>query len=152
MSIAALKHVLQTKLNENKMNPTELEKQAGLSASSVRRILLGNSQNPTLETLIAISNVFGCSIDELIGKRIITKEQGDEIIISDDIVWDNALMKSIFMETFDFICKKNIAPTLKKTINFILETYNFCLLKKNGEFDKAFHEWYIQQKLQENHK
>ncbi len=68
-----LKDIIKSKLEEYNMNASDLERKAGLAPSSVRKILLGTSQNPTLETLNAICDVFHCSIDELVGREPISK-------------------------------------------------------------------------------
>lgn len=65
-----LKDIIQDKLKEHKMNASDLERKAMLAPSSIRKILLGTSKNPTLETLNAICDVFNCSIDELVGRNL----------------------------------------------------------------------------------
>ena len=74
MSTLTLKDIIQSKLEEYHMNASDLERKAGLAPSSIRKILLGTSQNPTLDTLNAICNVFHCSIDELVGRKQINKD------------------------------------------------------------------------------
>lgn len=56
-------------LDERKMNPSELERRAMLAPSTIRKILLSKSPNPTLKTLLSISRVLGCSIDSLVGRE-----------------------------------------------------------------------------------
>ena len=129
------------------MNPSDLERKAGLSVSSVRKILLGSSQNPTLDTLTAIANVFNCSIDELVGKRVFTNNRNDEDELIKDLPWNCDLIKKIIINTCDYIEKNELEKNFEEVINFVAKTYSYCLTKKNGAFDKDFHEWYIQQNL-----
>lgn len=143
MFIETLKRNLQEKLKEHNMNVNELEKQAGIRNSKIRKILLGYSNNPTVETLLIISKVFCCSIDELIGNDV----KNDDLPLPNDTLWDKHLMRSVFKETFDYICTKNISINFKEIIQCVLEIYNYCLSKNNGEFDKQFFEWYFDKHL-----
>lgn len=148
MSEPTLKQIIELKLSEREMSPHILGKKAGLAMSAVHKIIHGNIKNPTLETLLAIARVFDCSLDELVGNRIITKPRAEKALISEDVPWNNELMKPILRATLAFIEQNNLSLNLKETIHFILETYHYCLIKKHGEFDNAFFEWHIQQKLQ----
>jgi transcriptional regulator with XRE-family HTH domain len=145
MSSSNFQDILQKKLNDQKMKMSELEKRASLSGGSVRRILYGKIPNPTLETMISISNVFGCSIDELIGRITINTANTKSLNIQEDVVLDNNLIVLILKETTNYIQKKDINTNLKTFMSFILETYKFFLLKKNGIFDQEFYDWYFQQ-------
>lgn len=146
MSYLNLKKNIQIKLDENQMNPSDLERKAGLSASSVRKILLGSSQNPTLETLRAIADVFGCSIDDLVGKRVFSNDSYESILFK-NLPWNSQLIKAIITATCDHIEKNKLHKTFEEVMVFVAKTYNYCLVKKGGTFDKDFHEWYIQQNL-----
>lgn len=148
MPESTLKQMIELKLSEREMSPHVLGKKAGLAMSAIHKIIHGDIKNPTIETLLAIARVFECSLDELVGNRIITKPQAEKALISEDVPWKNELMKPLLTTTLAFIEKNNLSPSLKETIHFILETYHYCLIKKQGEFDTAFFEWYIQQKLE----
>jgi transcriptional regulator with XRE-family HTH domain len=151
MSVTALKDVLQKKIKERNINISELERRASLSTGSIRRIVNGLVPNPTIETVVAIANVFNCSIDELLGNRTIKALNPSELHIPKEIIWENNLMKSIFLETYNHIQKNNTTTNLQTVVAFILETYNYCLFKKNGVFDKDFYEWYIKQTFSHIH-
>ena len=142
-----LKENIQIKLDENRMNPSELERRAGLSASSIRKILLGNSLNPTLDTLSAISEVFNCTIDELIGKRVVSHEKNHAEDLAQDLPWNNDLIKSIINVTCDYLEEKNINKDFGEVIKLVANTYSYYVMKKSTVFDKDFHEWYMQQNL-----
>lgn len=129
------------------MNPSELERRAGLSPSSIRKILLGNSHNPTLETLSAISEVFNCSFDELIGKRIVSEVKDPDETLAKNLPWNNDLIKSIIRATCDYLEENNIRKDFGEVIKLIASTYCYYVMKKNSVFDKDFHEWYMQQNL-----
>ena len=142
-----LKEILLHKLDENRMKSAELERKAGLSPTSIRKILSAESPNPTLETLMSIANVFQCSLDELVGNCVIRQHPPSEENISRNLKWNSHLMRDIFLSTCDYLEKYRLEKKFGEIITFIAETYNYCVLKKNGAFDREFHEWYIQQKL-----
>lgn len=143
-----LKEVLQTKLEEFEMTPSDLERKAGLSASSIRKLLNLEAPNPTLETLLAIAEVFKCSIDELVGKRIGNfNDQFSTKLSNLNIVFNGVLMQKIVENTSNYLKKQDISDNNFKfndVMNFIVETYNYCVVKKDGQFDENFHEWHIQ--------
>lgn len=148
MSTLTLKDIIQNKLEEYQMNPSDLERKAGLAPSSIRKILLGTSQNPTLGTLNAISNVFHCSIDELVGRKPInTDKEKLKKAVQHDVEWKSELIQLIVDSTCNFIEENRLSPKFFCVISVISDTYTYCLDKKKGEFDASFHEWHLHKKL-----
>jgi transcriptional regulator with XRE-family HTH domain len=145
-----LQNALQTKLQESKMTPTELENKAGLARSTVFRILEGRATNPTIETLYAIAQVLGCSVDELIdGQRVRQKTSSLDLLKAiEDRVWNSNLFLTITNATCDYLKKIDKNLTFKPMLESILEIYNYCIIKKDAEFDNNFHEWYMQKMLE----
>lgn len=142
-----LKETIQTKLSENRMNTAQLEKQAGLSPSAVRKILIGDSANPRLETLAAIAKVFDCTLDELVGKRIVSLQKNDTVTITQNLAWNQNLIKEIINATCEYIEESEIDKNFDEILDFIAKSYGYYMLKKDGVFDKDFHDWYIRQSL-----
>jgi transcriptional regulator with XRE-family HTH domain len=127
------------------MTASDLERKAGLSGSSVRKILHGNSQNPTLETLSAIADVFNCSIDELVGKKVIYHLQTEEnSFLLKDLRWNKKLIKPIIEFTCEFFSSNENNFSFVEMMHLIMEVYAYCMTKKSGEYDSSFHEWYLQ--------
>lgn len=145
MSNTRLKENIKAKLEQYNMNPSDLERKAGLSSSSIRKILLGNSINPTLETLEAISKVFDCSIDDLAGINLKNVDYSN--FLPKRLEWN----RHLFEQVVEHVC--NIIDENKKEVSFdtvipiVSEIYNYCVVKKNGIFDESFSEWYITKKL-----
>jgi transcriptional regulator with XRE-family HTH domain len=129
------------------MNTSELERKAGLSATSVRKMLLGSSQNPTLETLNAIANVFECSIDELVGRRVLQEKNTESEIFKETSPLDSILFRDTVHKSCDCAMKRNQNIKLNDFVQFILEAYKYCQLKKDGNVDNEFIEWYFLQKF-----
>jgi transcriptional regulator with XRE-family HTH domain len=46
----------------------KLAEKAGLSFNAITKIEQGRAEHPTLKTLIKLADVFGMSIDELVGR------------------------------------------------------------------------------------
>lgn len=138
-----LRKNIQEKLNNFQINSSELERKAGLSATSVRKILLGNSQNPTLETLKAIADVFDCSLDELVGRRILEESDStaENFIKKTDLKTE--LFLNIVHKSCECACQNNQQLKLNEFIDFIVLAYKYCLMKKNGIVDNEFIDWYF---------
>lgn len=145
MHIENLKKNIKEKLDQRQMKIADLEKKAGVYNNKIRKIVLGYSTNPTLDTLLAISKVFCCTIDELIGKET----EKEPFSLPDDQLWDKELMQQVFTEMFKYVCEMDFTPSFKQTIFSVLEIYNYCLSKSNGAFDKQFFDWYADKFLEE---
>lgn len=142
--------MIQNKLDEFGMNTSELERRAGLSASSVRRILVGSIDNPTVETLSAIAEVFDCSIDELVGQRVRAKGSSHDLLqISKLLPWNGKLFVDVTNATCDYLDNIKMELTLEQNLKAIIEIYKYCIIQKEGKFDNSFHQWYMQ-KLKED--
>lgn len=142
-----LKKNIQEKLDTYKMNSSDLERKAGLSPTAVRKILLGTSLNPTLETIKAIASVFDCSIDELVGTRIVEERNK----VSDAFLEKHNIDIKLFNDIVNFSCDHALSHKQDININdfmsFITETYKYCTVKKNSSVDKDFIEWFFSQKF-----
>lgn len=80
MNLQYFKVTLRKKLRERKLTLNALSIQADLSEDTLRSIIYGKSQDIKLSTLIKIADVFECSIDDLIGRPVYSKEE--EFVIS----------------------------------------------------------------------
>src|SRR5436190_10910802 len=55
-------------MNNAHLNANELARRTGIPASSIKKIRTNNSPNPTLTTLLPLSNYFSLTLSELIGE------------------------------------------------------------------------------------
>lgn len=60
-------------MNLKNIKPYQLERTANVSVGCIAKILTSDDPNPTLKTLIAISNILGCSINDLTGYLPVNK-------------------------------------------------------------------------------
>lgn len=65
-----LRHKISVHLKEENISVLGFEKKAGLATSMVTKILSGETANPSTQTLIKIANAIGCSLDELLNRKI----------------------------------------------------------------------------------
>ena len=65
-----LRHKISIYLKEKNISVLGFEKKAGLATSMVTKILSGETANPSTQTLIKIANAMGCSLDDLLNRRV----------------------------------------------------------------------------------
>ena len=75
MNLQYFKSTLRKQLREKKLTLNALSVQADLSEDTLRSIIYGKSQDIKLSTMIKIADVFGCSIDDMIGRPIYSEEE-----------------------------------------------------------------------------
>lgn len=140
--IENIKNTIAKKIKEENLSVSSLEKRLGVSRGLIQKILIGKSQNPTLETLASLATVFGSSLDELV-----FGQKREDTRVLDEKIWDTNIMSVIFNETCYFISENKIEPSFKKIITLMLEMYDFFLKENNSIFDKKFFDWYIKKEL-----
>lgn len=64
-------------MNDRGITQEELSEMTGISKSTLAKILSGNSKNPTLQNVTAISHALGISLDAF--ERDETAAEGDEL-------------------------------------------------------------------------
>lgn len=147
-----LAKILEAKLHERQMSPYQLEKSAGLNPTMVVNILAGRSKNPTINTITAIANSLGCSVDELLGigetlKGDISKSGTHDPQIKGKIKpvpLNEDLLRKVVDKTLRCLALENReAFTLNDALNIIEETYKYTLEKGLSDIDEFFIKWFI---------
>lgn len=141
-----LQKQIQNRLEEKNLTINALEKQAGLKRSAARNILQGLSKKPSAETLKAIANVLGCSVDDLIGPN-------DSSLTSISFKTNSTSKvthpwnEKLYVNTLNAILKnlKDKKPDLKfeQVTALIGEVYKYSLAKKSDKIDQDFVKWII---------
>lgn len=139
--MSTLQRRLQQKLEEAQINVSELERRAHLPLSAARRILLGNTKNPTLETIVAISDVLGCSVDELAREEYAT----DPIRSRYPIAFESDLFIQLTEAVKWYLHHHKIPKTVtfNEFIMCIIEMYEFTLTHPERKIDRHFVIWYL---------
>lgn len=139
-----LQRQLKKKLEEAQINASELERRASLPLSAARRILLGNTKNPTLETLLAIANALGCTIDELV-----REEDASHPFIKHESSLLN-FEKELFLQLMDSVkgylhnsANAQNAVSFNDFMTCLWEMYEFFLTHPDRKVDKHFTTWYM---------
>jgi transcriptional regulator with XRE-family HTH domain len=129
-----------------------LERKAGLNIGAVNNILHGVSSNPTAETLIALANVFECSIDELVSRKgsapVINKKPE---VTSDNFAaykWNsNLYLEALEVLNKELSARKNSELNFKQALN-ILQALCFYSLKKNkSHIEESMADWLLDKEL-----
>ncbi len=140
-------------LEEKKMSPAMLEKQAGLKINAVWNILYGRSKNPKISTIKAIADVIGCSINDLLTYKdnlsnnkvnlpnLSVKEEISHKSLNKDLLSNTT---KIVLECLESL--NNLHLNLKQAQAIIEHAYNFSnRTENNNKADRQFVEWIIEQ-------
>ena len=60
---------LKTLRKQKRLSQEKLARLADISYNTIAKIETGKAKNPTFETLSKLADVFGISIDELVGRK-----------------------------------------------------------------------------------
>ena len=146
--IDTLQNNLQTKMTERKISAAELGRNAGLNESAVRNILNGKSNNPGIESLSAIANSLGCSIDELVGQDELDKLKP----ASSDIprsttreitIWDADLYQACTIAVESYLKDRSYKPNGEQILFFIKEAYLYAIKVNDSKPDTKFIHWLL---------
>lgn len=152
--IASIQEQIKDQLEKQHMKVSELEKLSGLSASVIRNILSGRSNNPTLDTLLSIANVLGCSLSDLImdHDKSIYKNRNTDILRdnSSQLEWIAPLLLDIISYVEELFKKENYDANFEVGIYLVKEIYHYSIEKNDRKIDKGFAEWIVGKKIKED--
>ena len=141
-----LQKQIQTRLDEKKLNINALGKKAGLKRSAARNILLGYSKKPSADTLKAIADVLGCTVDDLIGSsstnlnsffsKINTASQSS-------YPWNEKLYLESMKVVTKILKAKKLDLKFEQVTSLIQETYKYSMSKKSEKIDQDFVNWVV---------
>lgn len=142
---------LKAYMKEQNLSVGELEHLAGLKMSAVKNIIQGKSERPRAETLLSISRVLGCSIQDLLGEpndstssRSHIKEGGGNSQMVEDIAFFVKATESI--ATFVQQHYDDRSLNFSELSDIIREVYIYSLKNSYPEVDLKFAEWFIERR------
>lgn len=140
--IENLQEQIENRMQDKNLNARELERRAGLKISAVRNILSGQSKNPGIEVIAAISKLLDCSTDELLG---ISYEKSKSEAPKQKVinVWDYNLYENCLKEVHSYLESKNLKTQAEQILFFIREAYIYSLEGKDKKADLRFIKWII---------
>lgn len=134
--MSALKEKIITFIKDNNLNPSSFCKNTHLSPAAIHNILKADIPNPTIDTVLEISRVMDCSLDDLLDQN----HSNEHIKKIENIDLLKSVCISICVDGADQI--KSFGDFFKATKNI----YNYCLKNNLKSSDKNFVRWYLQNK------
>lgn len=140
-----LANQISIRMRAKKLSVSSLERAAGLSNHSVRNILRGKSKRPSAEVILAVADVLGCSINDLMVKEEIfenTGYSGDKQKILNANYKPSDLMEESVRVVNEKLKRKRKTLTLKQLLNCVEEVYIHAFQNGNN-VDEAYADWFI---------
>ncbi len=139
---------LKTRMESKSLSPAALEKKAGLKRGVIGNILRGSSKNPTSETLVAIADILGCSLDDLLNRSPVKQREDSLFSLEKEMgvqlpktPWDADLYSKTVSAVILSLQTKNLSLSAEQAMILIKEVYQYSLSKNQHEVDKNFAEW-----------
>ncbi|MEN8236898.1 MAG: helix-turn-helix transcriptional regulator [Pseudomonadota bacterium] len=141
-----LQQQLINRMQEKNLSAAELERKAGLKMSAVRNIIKGQSKKPSAESLIAISQVLECTIEDLFeveragssGHVPMQKKEDPS-----EPVEDLKFLAKTADKVIKLLSEADKNCSFEEVFFFIQETYMYSLGSSYPEVDVAFAKWLI---------
>jgi transcriptional regulator with XRE-family HTH domain len=134
-------------IEDSQLSVGVLEKKAGVKKNAIRNIIDGRSKNPTMETLLSIAAVIGCSIDNLIkGNDDLIQEASSPSQINQEIYpWNMVLFQQVVQVINELLNKRTIILSYDEVLDIVKEVYLFSIGKNEviKTVDLRFAQWFI---------
>lgn len=142
-----LKQRLQARIEHAGLTVNDLEKKAGLGTNAIRHILSEKTKNPGVDTIVAIAEVFGCSVDDLVKENKASIPQPETYKGIQTHTWKCNLFIEIVKFTDSYLIKKRYTPSFEDFSFFVKEIYLYSLGKDNEKINEQFAEWLIDKNI-----
>lgn len=142
-----LRDLIKKKIEEKGISISKVEKMAGLGPTSLRNFLIGKTNNPKFETLVAVANTLKMDLLKLDESLI------DEVSAQTyQIAWDKKLFIEIADTLSNFIVSQKIKMPSIEAIAIIQEFYYYCLSEEIKNPKESFSNWILKKLLKKNYK
>jgi transcriptional regulator with XRE-family HTH domain len=140
-----LQKMIRLYMDMQGLSMRKLEQKAGLKLHAVTNILTGQSKMPTGKNLQALSNVMGCTVEDMLeGNTEALQETKTE---SRKISLIGIKYPDILAESFQHILKTisvhNYNLNLHQTLQILEEVYSYLIQKEPPQVDTVFIEWFV---------
>ncbi len=130
--------------DEKELSILGLEKKSGLKVNSVFNIVSGRSKKPSAETLLAISRVLGCTVEELFDEE---SEEGQSGFVKETDILHPETFKDACLFVLDFY-KKNKTPfTNKDFVEIVMQIYLYSIQNEHKTLDDRFTQWFLEKNV-----
>jgi transcriptional regulator with XRE-family HTH domain len=137
---------ISVRMKAKNLSVQSLEKKAGLKTHAVRNIIRGKSKRPSGEILQAISDVFGCTVEDLLHNQEIFQEEYFSVSKSELII-GHYDFPDLYSETVTFVNEvlknKGIEVSIKQAFTCIEEIYLYSSKKDSRKVDKDLGDLWI---------
>lgn len=116
-----LQRAIRMYVAQKKITIPRLEKAAGLKPGSVYNILNGRSQSPSLELILAITQVLDCRVEDLLH----APENACALNLD--------LFQEVTVSCFEALKGQEMAP--RQFTNIVADVYKLCCEENNGRLD-----------------
>ena len=140
-----LANQISSRIRAKNLSVAALEKKAGVANHAVRNILRGKSKRPSAEVLLAVADVLGCSINDLMVKEEIfdnTGYSGDKQGILNSDYSPSDLMEQVVKVVNGKVFQKRKKLSLRQFLDCVEEVYIHAL-QKDGGVDGGYADWFI---------
>ena len=143
---AILQKQIQRKLDEKNLTVNALEKMAGLKRSAARNLLDGYSKKPSAETLKAIADVLGCSVEDLMvpeDARLASMPAQSNVASKITHSWNEKLYVDSIKAISKKLADKKLDLKFEQVTQLAGEVYKYSLAKKTEKIDQDFINWLV---------
>lgn len=141
-----VKYKLQEHFENNDINLSSFENNAGLKRNVIYNILYDKSKNPTIENIVKIADALNCSIDELLGRDEFFKNYIKNY--RSGIEYNEKLFDEVQRTVTKYVKDNNINKvSLGDIIYLIEEIYEYSKNTNNQILDEKFALWILKNQL-----
>jgi len=137
---------LQARLSElmskKHMTPSDIERKTNIPTKSVASILNGNSKNPTIKTLRAISEALDITLEQMLSDELVSLDGLNQHQLQLYAKSCNALIDSLIKNNYQF--------PIDKISEMIKEIYNYSLDIPSGGNDYQIEQKFVDWLLRKN--
>jgi len=123
----------------------KLEQKAGLSLHAVINILSGQSKMPNGKTLQALSNLMGCTVEDLLEGNVDALQEDkarSPVSVLSGIEYPEILAESL-QHILLTIRENKYQLKLHQTLQILEEVYSYLIQKDPPQVDVVFIEWFV---------
>ena len=141
--ISPLRTAISTYLEQNKISIPTLERKARIETNALRAILQGASKRPMADTVAAIANTLGVTVENLLEGKL---EQKQNTTNSSSIILltQPELLRETLAVILEIAKEKKVSFTLHQICGMLSEAYLYAVKTDPIAVQKPFIEWVVE--------
>lgn len=137
--MSILQTQIKKKIEDKNLSVRSLELKAGLGIGTVQKIISGERTRPGASTLSAISQVLGCSVNELLNGD--NSDSFSSISSKKQSPWNPDIYHKSQTVVDEYLVKHALNLSAEKVLEIIWEVYKYSLTKSPPSIDPSFVDW-----------